>query len=173
MSGIPDHPSRKFMDRPPDGVQVQDFRLCTRCGLRIFMGPHGDSAIEAHLCGKDQLVPILEWSSPASDVRGYPVPTLRPGVVSRPRSLHAAKALSAYGAATILLEETKRAVDVPLQASTRRLCFSDSLQQAARIARRLGRTNERLRRFDNSSFKRCDNLFGPGSYSRENWSTRF
>ncbi|MGO8735194.1 MAG: DEAD/DEAH box helicase [Terriglobia bacterium] len=142
LSGIPDYLGSKFKDHPPDGVQVQEFRLCARCGLRIFMGSHGDSAAEAHLCGKDHLVPTLEWSSPASGVRVTRCPHCDQEWY-QDQEVFTPPALSAYGAATILLEETKRAVDAPLKASINKvLCFSDSRQQAARIARRLGRTNE-------------------------------
>src|SRR5207245_9450758 len=51
--------------------------------------------------------------------------------------------LSLYAAATVLLEEVKRAIDEPLRDSINKLLsFSDSRQQAAFIASRLQRTNE-------------------------------
>lgn len=142
LAGIPDDLDRKFRQDPPTGNQVQEFLLCTKCGLRIFRGPHGEVAAATHPCGQNQLVPILEWSSPGTDVCISRCPHCEQEWYQG-QEVFTPPALSPYGAASILLEEIKRAVDAPLTHSINKvLCFSDSRQQAAKIARRLGRTNE-------------------------------
>lgn len=139
---IPDYLHEKFSEDPPKGTQVQEFRLCVQCGLRISARPTGDTVAATHACGQTQIVGILEWSSPGTDVRILQCPHcdqewyLDQEVFTPP-------AVSPYGVATVILEEMKRALDAPLRQSINKvLCFSDNRQQAAKIARRLGRTNE-------------------------------
>jgi hypothetical protein len=141
-AGIPPRLDRRFREEPLDNIQVNEFRLCLKCGLRIFPGPHGDSAAAGHPCGQAALLHILELSSPGADVRILRCPHCAQEWY-QDQEVYTPPSLSPYGAATVLLEETKRALDAPATGYISKvLCFSDSRQQAARIARRLERTNE-------------------------------
>ena len=143
LISIPGYLHDKFStEDPPKGTQVQEFRLCAQCGLRISAGPTGDPVAATHACGQTPIVRILEWSSPGTDVRIVQCPHCDQEWYQHQEVL-TPPALSPYGAATVILEEMKRALDAPLKQSINKvLCFSDSRQQAAKIARRLGRTNE-------------------------------
>ena len=143
LMGIPDYLHEKFRtEDPPRGTQVEEFRFCVQCGLRISAGPTGDTVAATHACGETQIVGISEWSSPGTDVRILQCPHCDQEWY-RDQEVFTPPALSPYGAATVILEEMKRALDAPLrQRINKVLCFSDNRQQAAKIARRLGRTNE-------------------------------
>jgi hypothetical protein len=143
LKAIPDYLHEKFRtEDPPKGTQVQEYRLCVQCGLRISAGTHGDSVAASHPCGQTQIVEVLEWSSPGAGVRILQCPHCDQEWY-RDQEVFTPPAVSPYGAATVILEEIKRAVDAPLEQSINKvLCFSDSRQQAAKVARRLGRTNE-------------------------------
>lgn len=142
LEGIPPSLHRRLTERPLDNIRVNEFRLCLKCGLRIFSGPHGDSAAARHPCGQAALLRIAELSSPGADVRILRCPHCAQEWY-QDQEVYTPPSLSPYGAATVLLEETKRALDAPAKSYISKvLCFSDSRQQAAKIARRLERTNE-------------------------------
>jgi len=115
LMGIPDYPHDKFRtEDPPKGTEVQEFRLCVQCGLRISAGPTGDSVAATHACGQAQIVGILEWSSPGTDVRILQCPHCDQEWY-REQEVFTPPAVSPYGAATVILEEMKRALDAPLK----------------------------------------------------------
>jgi ATP-dependent helicase YprA (DUF1998 family) len=127
---------------------VKLISLCTRCGLRF---PHDkeeylQAATEAHKkrCSRDSIIEAVEWANAPRDVSLETCPYCDQEWFSG-QEVVTPPTLSLYSAATVLLEELKRAVDDPLEGTrcvNKVLCFSDSRQQAAFIASRLQRTNE-------------------------------
>jgi hypothetical protein len=101
-------------------------------------------ARHAQTCQHASFIEAIEWHDPEKDVRVYDCPCCDQGWL-KDQEVITPPSLSMYAAATVLLEELKRAVDSPLDGTGRVnkvLSFSDSRQQAAVIASRLQRTNE-------------------------------
>lgn len=139
---VPSYLLDKFKREPPEETQICEFDICLQCGQRTVNGPNGEAAEKSHPCGKAEFVRVVQWSAPASNVRITRCPHCDQRYY-KGQEVVTAPMLSPYGAATVMLEEVKRALDAPLESLTNKiLCFSDSRQQAAKIARRLGRTNE-------------------------------
>jgi DEAD/DEAH box helicase/Helicase conserved C-terminal domain/MrfA Zn-binding domain len=141
LESIPSSLRSKFKDEPPGESQAQEFNVCVKCGQRIVTGPTGSVVAASHSCGREHLLTVLEWSSPGTNVRFTCCPHCDQEYY-KDQEVVTPPMLSPYGAATVLLEEIKRGLDAPLKHSINKvLCFSDSRQQAAKIARRLGRSN--------------------------------
>jgi hypothetical protein len=143
FGSVSEYLQNKLKTDTPESVEVNKRTLCLNCGTRIMDGPAGDAAAAAHACGGSALLPILELSSPGVDVRITTCPHCNQNYYGGDQEVVTPPILSPYGATTVLLEEMKRVLDAPLKHHiTKVLCFSDSRQQAAKIARRLGRTNQ-------------------------------
>ncbi|TAM83661.1 MAG: DEAD/DEAH box helicase [Acidobacteria bacterium] len=139
---VPGYLLNKFTGDPPEDTQICEFEICLRCGQQTVLGPNGEAVTTSHACGKAKFVRVVQWSAPASNVRITRCPHCDQQYY-KGQEVVTAPMLSPYGAATVMLEEVKRFLDAPLEHSINKvLCFSDSRQQAAKIARRLGRTNE-------------------------------
>jgi|GEM_PF-2420885 len=139
--------TERLRDRLLTEGSVNLISICTQCGLRFSHEneDYAQTAIRDHArsCHPGRVVAAVEWSA-ESDVSLRECPYCDQEWFSE-QEVVTPPTLSLYAAATILLEELKRAVDEPLEGTdtiNKVLCFSDSRQQAAFIASRLQRTNE-------------------------------
>ena len=140
--------TERLQDRLITESKVARISVCTRCGLRF---PHDNDeylqvALTGHarICPASSLIEAIEWSNGSNDASLDECPYCDQEWFSG-QEVITPPTLSLYAAATILLEEMKRAIDEPLRGTNsvnKVLCFSDSRQQAAFIASRLQRTNE-------------------------------
>jgi hypothetical protein len=137
-----------MLDRLLTEPNVTRISICTHCGLKF----HHDReeylqvALSEHAksCPPSCVIEAIEWSRGSTDVSMNECPYCDQEWFSG-QEVVTPPMLSLYAAATVLLEEIKRAIDEPLQSTNsinKVLCFSDSRQQAAFIASRLQRTNE-------------------------------
>lgn len=147
LESVAEHLQEKLLTEEPSTKIIS---LCTWCGQRF---PHEDNnaaylqaALQGHAdkCPHTHIIEAIEWSADDGDARIMKCPYCDQDWF-KGQEVITAPTLSLYTAATILLEEIKRAIDEPLKDTgciQKILSFSDGRQQAAFIAARLQRTNE-------------------------------
>lgn len=140
----PDQASQRLLFRPAgEGAEFQGARsrrLCVATGNWFEASDRGGEAEERHQAGcPGQVIRIVEWSDDAGDIKLEKCPECDQGWYQG-EEVFTAPSISPYAAASVMLEEAARCLR-GAHLRSQILSFSDSRQQAAKLAARLQRTN--------------------------------